>query len=267
MQLGPSQGERHPLWSKETLLSDVKSHGSVRKVCRIYGGADGWQRYYSDIFRWNRSDPSFRKRLLALVKRRGGGRPRLDGGDKSWFDQFFEALYRRGLNEYAAAQESGCPYSPRQLREFRSRSSSSFDKDYWERYEDVRIRIANEAKEEAVKTMRPVEVPDKYDEDAVELAVTKAKIQQMRSQTLTRVLQSVDREEFGRELHLKGQIDHRHQLESRYRDPNEVIAELAGSYREFQRSRMAKQLESGDRNVIDVEVVPEKSSAGGDDPA
>jgi hypothetical protein len=179
----------------------------------------------------------------------------LDGGDKAWFDSFFEALERNRLNETAAIAESGCPYSERQLREFRSRSSSSYDKEYHERWDTVRLRVVNAAKGEAVKLLDPVEIPETYDEDTVELAITKAKIQQMRANTLTKVLQSLDKEEWGRELHMKGTVDHRHQLEARYRPREELLLALAEERKQFEvRQSVPLELPSGG-DVVDAEVV------------
>lgn len=254
--------KRHGLWSKESLLEDVGKYGSAKRVCQMYGGEEHWRTYYNDIWRWRRSDAEFERRYRALVKPRGAeGRPRLDGGDKGWFDDFFAALESCYLDETEAIAKSGCPYSERQLREFRSRSSSSYDKEYHERWETVRLRVVNAGKGEAARLLEPVEIPTEYDAKAIELALTKAKIQQMRANTLTKILQSLDKEEWGRELHMKGTVDFRHQLEARYRPREELLLALAEERKQFEvRQSVPLELPSGD-DVVDAEVVSEEAES------
>lgn len=265
-----TEAPRHPLWGKETLLRDVAKYGAVLKVCRMYGG-EKWSAYRNDVWVWRKLDPEFRHRLSALIKRRGDGRPRLDGGDKGWMDGFFEALERHNLDETKARLESGCPYSERQLREFRSRSASSYDKDFADRWDDARLRVVNAAKAEAVKLLAPVEIPEEYEERTVKLAETKAKIQQMRANTLTKILQSLDREEWGRELHMKGSVEHRHLLEARFRPKEEALLALTEERKNFER-RQGEQfaaLPSGDtvdaEPVEDAEVIEDAVEATGDE--
>lgn len=208
----------------------------------------GWKGLYLDVKRWMDADGKFSERVMSLVKRRGSGRGRLDEGDKGWQDAFCEAFFKHNGNKEKARVESGCPYSLRRINEMLEPANSAYDKDFAEKVLEQQLRFTADFEEMAFS----LRDPEAYvDTNASKIAMNKSVV-------ATRILEKVSKATWGREVNFKGSVQHLHQLESRYRNPNEMIAELADSYRQFQQEKM-KQIAPGapQEEAIDAEVVDE----------
>lgn len=227
----------------------------------MYAGESGGQEYYKDIRVWRREDPKFSAAVREVLVEEGNtkdtaGRHRNDAGDASWQEPFCEALLKHDFNKEKARVASGCPYSLRRINEMLQRGHENFDKDFHEKVHEIELLIASEFEEMAMRLRRP-ELYEKKDGAHIAMAM---------SNIALRTLEKVSKEKYGRELNMKGSIEHRHLLESRYVDPRLRLAQIDSDMREFQDKRMKliqaenQKIESNKasaEDVIEAEIVGE----------
>lgn len=249
---------RPRLWGDpEFFLEDLQKHRSIKKVCEIYANETiSWRSLYADTWRWRKADPTLDAHVKAILEEEGSsrdnaGRPRNDGGDKSWQRDYTEALIEWKLNLTKAAEVT--PYSVRQLEDFLDPSTSSFDPEFASMVREAYLHFASIATEQLIDTLDPAAWED-FDQ---------AKITQGRAWNLQKIMTMLDQRRFGRRVEVTGTVQHQHQ--HRLLPPGERLSMLIEDRRKFMEARAAdvKALPPGDPaetlDVLDVEeldVIP-----------
>lgn len=225
-------------------------------MCRMWSNDQiGWKGLYFDVKRWMATDPKLAAKVGEIIKRRGSGRNRLDEGDKGWQDAFCEAFFRNNGNKEKARVESGCPYSLRRIEEMLQPGNSAYDKEFAEKVLEQKLKFKADFEEMALA----LRDPNAYvDTDASKIAMNKSVV-------ATRILEKVAKEEWGRETRVHGSVTHTHQLQSRYKTRQELLAEMVEDRKRFEATRSAQVLElpANTRSAepaedpIDAEVIEE----------
>ena len=244
------KAKRHPLWSQEQFLSDLRKYRSIKKVCELYADETSkWRAYYSDQWRWRKSDPNLDSEVRTILEaektdRPENGRPRNDGGDKSWQDNFCEYLISQNWSFEKAA--SNTPYTTRQIVEFLDSACSSYDQDFARKVEGAEMVLASRAREIIVGEGLDQESYSSFD---------KAKITQAKLWNAHKALEKLEKRFSKRQLEVTGTIDHRHQV--RKLPVEDQFAMLIDDRKRFlkQKSSEVAQLPSGERIELDIEEI------------
>lgn len=171
-----------------------------------------WRGIYNDVWKWRKTDTELddilKKRLKKSTGREiaVGGRPPLDAGDKSWQDDFCEALLYpkepsdRG-NRYKASLVT--PYSWNTILKMIQPGYTEFDKEFYEKVQACELQISAEV--EAM--MLNLSDPENYKD------IESAKKAQSMAWTFSKILEKMDRLRWGKEMNVKhsGQIQHIHE--------------------------------------------------------
>lgn len=253
--------KRHPLWGQEQFLSDLQRYRSIKKVCEIYASKEtGWRGLYNDYWRWRRADPKFGAMVDKIVNAKGTkrapGRPRKDGGDESWKQAYCRVLVETNGNEEKARAET--PYSIRQIQEFKSLGSTSYDEEFATMLEEAWAKVAAPNQEAAFGTIHKLA---ELDLDAEE-SFYKAKTLETIHRVAVKSIEKLDPSRYGNKLNVAGRVDHVHSQE-RYLSPGEMVARLLEDRQKFLELRQqqgALLLSSGEvkepvDDAVDVEVV------------
>lgn len=242
------KAKRHPLWSKEQFLEDLRKYRTIKKVCEIYADKEaGWQAYNSDQWRWRKADPELDAEVKAILAGEGtdrpdNGRPRNDKGDKSWQEDYCRALIENRLALDRAAAVT--PYSVRQIEDFIDPVCSSYDENFAKMVREAELTISSRSREALVSLQ---------DESSWEDFET-SKISQSKAWFHFKMAEKLEPTKFGRrQVEVTGTIDHRHQ--HRLMPKEERLALLDEDRVKYIKSKIsdAKRLESGD--VIEAEVI------------
>jgi len=255
------KAKRHALWSKEQFLLDLRRFRVIKKVCQIYADeVSGWRAYHTDQWQWRKEDPEFDETVKAILKDNGvdhsnSGRPRKDGGDKSWQDSFCEALIKHDWNFLKASEVT--PYTPRQLMEFQDPACSSYDEEFAKMVEAAELVIASRA--------RQIIVGDGLDPESYKDFET-AKITQTKLWAALKAQERLEKKYGRRHLEISGSVDHRHQ--HRMLPVNERFALLQEDRKRFLEARRkevlrintgeengSRILEYSDEEMLEAEVV------------
>ena len=245
---------RPRLWGDpEYFLEDLQKHRSIKKVCEMYANEDtSWRSLYADTWRWRKADPELDAKVKAILEEEGSsrenaGRPRNDGGDKSWQRDYVDALREFNLNLVKAAECS--PYSVRQIEDFLDSNTSSFDPDFAAMVKEAYLHFASIATEQMVAAL----------DDEAWSSFEQAKITQGRLWAAHKALEKLDSRRYGRKVEVSGTIDHRHQ--HRLMPHNEKLGLLWQDRKEFIERRRQAVLESSavaeEPEAVDVEVISE----------
>lgn len=260
------RARRDPLWNKESFLADLKHVGNIKGVCEIYANKGttgaGWQGYYNSVSHWRDTDANFAKRMGEILQnsesttKPGPGRPRLDGGDRSWQQDFSAALYKADGNRRKASKVT--PYSFEQIQDMLDERSVSYDADFYKKVRTVEAEIAAEI-EEMLLSLRKEEAFEDFNT---------SKITQTKAWYALKVLEKLDRMRYGRfvEMNMKAEHQHTHTVEVIPRE--QKLANLWEEQRKHLETRRLaiasgahpdQKLDEPDP-VIEVEVVDERSN-------
>lgn len=247
------KASRHPLWSREAFLDDLKRVGVIKTVCETYAGEEPYKPYQTDVWRWRQEDPEFDLQVSTIIAANGaatgGGRKPLDEGDKSWREDYRDALVECDLALDRAAKVT--PYSVRTLNEMIDPSSSQWDQELAALVSEAELIVSSRAREAMVAGIKPenYSTPDN------------AKITSTRAMTGLKVAEKLDRRRFGtKHLEVSGTVAHQHS--HRYLPPNEKLAMLIEDRNRFMlaRSESAKELPAHtEEEPIDAEVIDAES--------
>ena len=176
-----------------------------------------------------------------------GGRPRLDKGDDSWKQKFYEAYLKCNGNYGKAAAVT--PYSVRQIREFLSPGSSSYDEDFFKEVDALDLTLAGDVQESFIGLLS-----DERNWEKLETA----KIAQTKGWVQSKILSALDAK-WGRrsEVVVKGQVEHKHSVD--YKPREQVLAELDDDRKKFF-ARMRderKALPQATSTAVELPVAPE----------
>jgi len=221
----------------------------VKKVCSLYADErTGWRGYYADYWRWKRADPTFASVVSAYIDKKGKvGRPRLDGGDKSWQEDYCLELSRTNGNYLKASAKT--PYSVRQIAEFCDQYSTTYDEKFAKMVEEVFLTKAGEVQEKFLGLL----------DDSNFMDQTSSKITHDKAWVFLRALEKLDSGRWGRksELNVKGRIDHRH-TQDRIAGSSEIIDRLWSDQMKFFEARRAEMVALPPHpETIDAEPLPE----------
>ena len=238
---------RHPLWSKDRFLEDLRKYGSIKAVCEIYAPEKGWRAYYADVWRWRKDSDEFDAAvgevLLSLgTNRPNSGRPRNDEGDKSWQDTYCKALVsnKLALDKSAALT----PYSVRQIQDFLDPVCSSYDENFAKMVEAAELVFASRAREMLVDSLSPEAYAD----------FETSKTTQAKVWVATKALTALEPKKFGkRQIEVSGTINHAHQ--HRLLPPGERMAMLIEDRQKFMLARCedVKSLSPGENLVLAID--------------
>lgn len=279
------RSERHPLWNKEQFLSDLSRLRSVLRVCDIYADEKNSRSALNyDVWRWQKTDSAFDQKVKAILTEEGtarpnAGRPPKDGGDKSWQDVYCAALVEFNGNEEKARLASDCPYSLSHLKDMADQRRSAYDEEFAKKVGNAWQIIASDF-QGILFGMRHVVLNEAEDDpDELEKVYTKAKIVETKARIAQKAMEKIDRDRWGPQMNVSGRIEHRHQLQDRYRKPEEILAALAEDRKKFIENRV-RLLKAGtetpstlqdtparEEAVIDAEVVEDGSEPLARDPA
>lgn len=244
---------RHPLWDKERITQDLRSlsHTGIIKLCKQYGGEEGWRTYYNDVWKWKQLDPDFNEVFQQFLERNSpgmsqpkSGRPRSDLGDKSWQDDYCIALAKYNLNRHRAAQVT--PYSFETIYQMLDPEYSSYDEGFAKKVKAIELEISSRAEEMAVLALDEENYRD----------IETAKITQTKVWVATKVLEKLDPKRWGKQIEMthKGTINHKHQLAAGSK--GELFARLKEEQDAFLAERMKRALPPKPE-VIDAEIIDE----------
>lgn len=253
--------KRHPLWGPSQFLADLERYHSIRKVCEIYADKEcGWRGYYADYWRWKRSNAEFAMAVAKSIAKKGGrgGRPKKDGGDASWKEAYCRVLVESSGNEEKARAET--PYSIRQIQEFKSKTSTSYDEEFSTMLEEAWAKIAAPNQEAAFGAIHKLNTLDVDSEDSF----YKAKTLETIHRVAIKNIEKLDPARYGNKLNVDGRVDHVHSQE-RYLPQGEIVARLMADRQAFLENRQKqglKLIESGTPadpagDVIEGEVLNE----------
>lgn len=258
--------ERNPLWCKEQFLSDLARLRVVLKVCDIYADEKNSRVALNyDVWRWQKTDADFDRKVKAILTEEGtakpnAGRPRKDGGDKSWQSLYCEALVEFDGNEEKARTVSGCPYSLSYLREMIEPRRSAYDENFakmvWESWQKISSEFQG-----IFFSMRKFEVDDQSDDpEKIDISYTKMKIAETKARIAQKAIEKIDRERWGPQVNVQGSIQHQHHLMDKYRNPLEIMSSLAEDRKRFVERRI-RLLKSGGEDPTQNTGVPEREMA------
>jgi len=229
---------------------DLRRFRVIKKVCQIYADEEsGWRAYYTDQWQWRKKDPEFDEEVKAILLEGGvdhsnSGRPRKDGGDKSWQQEFCDALIEHDWNFQKAAAVT--PYTARQLMEFQDPATSSYDDEFAKMVEAAELVIASKAREIIVgEGLNPASYAD----------FETAKITQTKLWAALKAQERLEKKYGRRHLEITGNVQHQHQ--HRLMPREERLSLLWEDRKAFMEGRMKSQeaLESGEHETIDAEIL------------
>lgn len=206
------EGKRDPYWSREAFVDDLKQVKSIKGVCEIYANRGavptGWQGYYASVQFWRKKDANFDKQVRDILADSevsmtpGPGRPRKDGGDRSWQEKFCEELYKVDGNRDKASKVT--PYSLGQITDMLDERTVSFDKDFFSKVAEVEAKISAEI-EEMLLSLRKEENFGTFEQ---------SKITQTKGWYALKVLEKLDKMRYGKyvEMSMKANITHEHNI-------------------------------------------------------
>lgn len=163
-----------------------------------------WRGIYSDVWRWRKTDQEFDSIVTEYIQKTtgkkslAGGRPRLDNGDKSWQQEYCEALIRFNGNKEKAAQVT--PYSFEQIYEMTNPTYGSYDSEFSKMVLSTELKLAAKAEEMVFSALS--------EENFVDLHT--AKIAQTKVWIATKILEKMDKNRWGKDLNVRhsGSINH-----------------------------------------------------------
>lgn len=254
---GESSRPRHPLWGPAAFLETLKRAGSIKDTCEAYAekGVTTYRALQQEVRAWRLKDPEYDRQVIdalemaGVIVGKGGGRPRLDAGDDSWMERFCKALEKHNCHWEKARKESNAPYSLRSLHEKRTPGTTAFDKKFADMVAEVYFRVEADFEEQIVSSRHAEAFAD----------IEQAKVTETKVRSALKVTEKLggDRWKQQSSVNIKGQIDHRHQLEGRYVSRPERLASMWDDKRQFEKERL--RLTSGD--VVDAEIVEDKTES------
>lgn len=247
---------RPPRWDKSTFLDDLKEYRSIKDVCQAHVNelelSSGektitWRGLYNDVWRWRKEDSLFDEKVASMSLQKSGGRPPKDGGDESWQDDFCETFYNTSGDIGKAAEVT--PYSIRQLMEFLDQGSTSYRKDFHDRFMEVKLRIVGE--------LQSLFLSQRLDK-AYETE-SSANIAQRKAWISLKGLEKLYPTLWGRksELNVQGRIDHVHGTQ-RALPPEERLSLLWAERQEFFERRKTEALQLVEGQTIKREELSVK---------
>jgi len=241
------------MWGKKQFLEDLKKYRSAKDVCRIHAedlasiseSTLTWRGLYNDVWRWRKVDKAFDAEVRRLIVPRTGGRPPKDGGDHSWEDKFCEEFYRTSGNLGAAADVT--PYSISQIMEFLNENSTSYRKEFAEKFSEVKFRIVGELQSLFLEQRKL----DSYS------TLEQANIAAKKAWVSLKGLEKLHPALWGKksELNVQGSIKHLHGAQ-RLLPPEERLAQLWDEQKQFfeRRREEALQLADGRHNTVTAQL-------------
>lgn len=242
--------QRHKLWSKERVAEDLKSTQlTIKNLCKLYAPSpEKWRGFYNDIWKWRKLDPDFNVLVLSHMKktsptRKGtGGRPKKDGGDKSWQQLFCEELVRQNGNRHKASLVT--PYSFETINQMLTPQYTEYDEKFARMVRATELQLAAYAEELIMSTL----APENFD------SLETAKIAQTKAWIASKVLEKLDDSRWGKKMNIDMRGEIRHTALNGARQ--NLIANLVDEQQMFMQKR-GLALPAA-RDIVDAEVVSEQ---------
>jgi hypothetical protein len=163
---GRRASRRHPDWSKETLLREMREGVSVADCTAKYAvGKTSPNVLYQEIVRWRHNDKEFERQYIEILTARGV--PRLGGGVPKelrdptiadWRVKFCEDLFSTGKMLEASRRS---PFCYEEIVKKLNKNTPSYDEDFAEMVQQVRLKICAEMEGGFVEAFRESSGKDK----------------------------------------------------------------------------------------------------------
>lgn len=241
--------EWDPSWNQEVLTKELqKKDRSLRAILRERSTEDvGWQGLYRDVCRWRKLNP----KLDALIKEHSkevsnkthaGGRHRLDATpENSDWRLAFAREYLATFSKVKAAAVT--PYAPDTIITMLNEKNTAYDKKFAEIVEVCDRQLLEKARELTFSGIAEAANPNS--------GVSPDKKVQM-GVSVMKIARGTDWNQQKIDVNMSGTVKFE---AARAKLTGELIAEQRSH---FQKVLEMKQLTSGEQNVIDAEVLPEK---------
>ena len=265
MQVGErgekAQSRRHSLWSKEAFLADLAKLGTAKAVCEMYATPESsWQALQGDVWAWRQTDKRFDAQVAELMPGpKSPGRPRKDGGDTSWQEDYCAELVETSGNEHKARLKT--PYSSRQISEFLDPNASSYDERFAIMVQDSWAEIAGLNQEAAFGGVKEATKLAEAAESGKE-AFFEIKAVETKARMAAKALEKILPDKYGNRVTMGGKVEHVHQLQSRYRTKAELVANFVEERERFMEHRkeslqLPANIQTIKEEPVDVEVIEE----------
>lgn len=241
--------EWNPTWNPSVLMKELeKKDKSLRAILRERSTEDvGWQGLYRDVCRWRKANPKLdtlikEHSLEVSGKSHAGGRRRLDAEpENSDWRVAFAREYLATANKVKAAAVT--PYDAKTLIKMLDEKQTCYDKKFAEMVDNCDRQLLEAARELTFTGIKEAFAPNS--------GVTPRDKVQMGTSVM-KIAKGTDWNQQKVDISMSGTVKFE---AARAKLTSELVSEQRAH---FQKVLERKQLESGEQNVIEAEVLPER---------